>query len=126
MGCLNDWAMRAIRLTDPETAHRLAIRALMLGLAPTLPPPPRTLATQGFGRNLASPLGIAAGLDKGGEAIAPLLRMGASFIEIGAVTPIPQPGNPKPRLCGCSGAIRDRPVESLGSIWALTRIALTH
>jgi dihydroorotate dehydrogenase len=98
MGCLNDWAMRAIRLTDPETAHRLAIRALMLGLAPTLPPPPRTLATQGFGRNLASPLGIAAGLDKGGEAIAPLLRMGASFIEIGAVTPIPQPGNPKPRL----------------------------
>jgi len=98
MSYFNDWAMRVMRLADPETAHRLAVKALALGLAPTLPPPPRILATQGFGRELTSPLGVAAGLDKGGEAIAPLLRMGASFIEIGAVTPKPQPGNPKPRL----------------------------
>jgi dihydroorotate dehydrogenase len=98
MDCLNDWAMRAMRLAEPETAHRLALRALQLGLAPQLPPPPQVLRTQGFGRSLASPLGIAAGLDKGGEAIAPLLRMGVSFLEIGAVTPRPQPGNPKPRL----------------------------
>jgi dihydroorotate dehydrogenase len=98
MSFFNDWAMRAMRLAEPETAHRLAIRALASGLAPTLPPPPSGLATEAFGRRLASPLGIAAGLDKGGEAMAPLLRMGVSFLEIGAVTPKPQPGNPKPRL----------------------------
>lgn len=94
----NKWAMRLLHVTDPETAHRLAIKALRAGLVPKLPAPPASLTTQAFGKQLASPIGIAAGLDKGGEAIAPLLGMGAAFIEIGAVTPKPQPGNPKPRL----------------------------
>jgi len=98
MSGLNDLAMRAMRLADPETAHRIAIKALTLGLAPAMGPAPQMLATRGFGRNLPSPVGIAAGLDKGGEAIAPLLQMGTSFVEIGAVTPEPQPGNPKHRL----------------------------
>lgn len=95
---LQDWAMRALRLFDPETAHGQALRALRLGLVPDLPPPPASLATQAFGRPLPSPVGVAAGLDKDGEAMAPLLAMGAGFVEIGAVTPRPQPGNPKPRL----------------------------
>ena len=90
--------MRAMRTLDPETAHRMALWALRYGMVPALPPASAILATTGFGRPLRSPLGIAAGLDKGGEAIAPLLRLGAAFIEIGAVTPNSQPGNPKPRL----------------------------
>ncbi|MCA8929539.1 MAG: quinone-dependent dihydroorotate dehydrogenase [Alphaproteobacteria bacterium] len=90
--------MRAFRLCDPETAHRGALCALRLGLVPPLPPAPDSLATEAFGRRLASPVGIAAGLDKDGEAMAPLLALGAGFVEIGAVTPRPQPGNPKPRL----------------------------
>lgn len=90
--------MRLLRLNDPETAHRWALHALRLGFVPRLPPPPANLATAAFGRPLASPLGLAAGLDKDGEAMAALLAVGVGFVEIGAVTPKPQPGNPKPRL----------------------------
>lgn len=95
---LQNWAMRAMRCCDPETAHRMALQALGLGLVPTLPPPPANVTAYAFGHQLSSPVGIAAGLDKDGEAMAPLLAMGAGFVEIGAVTPRPQPGNPKPRL----------------------------
>ena len=87
-----------MRALEPETAHRAAITALRQGLVRPLAPAPAILAVTGFGKKLNSPLGIAAGLDKGGEAIAPLLRMGVAFMEIGAVTPQPQPGNPRPRL----------------------------
>jgi dihydroorotate dehydrogenase len=91
--------MRAWQLLPPETAHALAIGALRRGLGPTVEPPasPR-LATSFCGFELAHPLGLAAGFDKNAEAVAGLFRLGFSFVEIGAVTPRPQAGNPRPRL----------------------------
>jgi dihydroorotate dehydrogenase len=56
------------------------------------------LAVDAFGLRFPNPLGLAAGFDKGGEAVDPLLRLGFGFVEVGTVTPLPQPGNPKPRL----------------------------
>ena len=84
---------------DPEISHGLSIRALRMGLVP-LPgvvTSPR-LATRLAGLNLPNPVGLAAGFDKNAEAVAPLMRAGFGFIELGAATPAPQPGNPKPRL----------------------------
>jgi dihydroorotate dehydrogenase len=84
---------------DPETAHRLSLQALRLGLVP-LPGPlalPR-LATTLAGMPLLNPIGLAAGYDKNAEALAPLSRAGFGFVEVGAATPLPQDGNPRPRL----------------------------
>jgi dihydroorotate dehydrogenase len=84
---------------DPEAAHGLALRALNMGLAP-LPGPvtsPR-LRTTLAGMALPNPVGLAAGFDKNATALAPLARAGFGFLEVGAATPLPQPGNPKPRL----------------------------
>jgi dihydroorotate dehydrogenase len=84
---------------DPERAHALSLLALNLGLAP-LPGPVRSarLATSLAGMALLNPVGLAAGYDKNATAIAPLSRAGFGFVEVGAATPLPQPGNPKPRL----------------------------
>jgi dihydroorotate dehydrogenase len=84
---------------DPEVAHGLSIKALNSGLLP-LPGPvtsPR-LATDLAGMTLLNPIGLAAGYDKNATAIAPLSRAGFGYLEVGAATPRPQPGNPKPRL----------------------------
>ena len=91
--------LTALRRIDPEAAHGLAIRALQAGLAPAPGPitSPR-LTTSVAGLSLPNPLGLAAGFDKNATAIAPLSRAGFGFVEVGAATPLPQPGNPKPRL----------------------------
>jgi len=92
-------ALAALHRIEPERAHRLSIRALRAGLVP-LPGPlasPR-LETEIAGLNLPNPVGLAAGYDKNAEAVAPLSRAGFGFIEVGAATPRPQPGNSKPRL----------------------------
>ncbi|MEX0328460.1 MAG: quinone-dependent dihydroorotate dehydrogenase [Ruegeria sp.] len=91
--------LAALHRLDPETAHGLSIKALKAGLAPLAGPvtSPR-LTIQLAGLNLPNPIGLAAGFDKNGEVIGPLSRAGFGFIEVGAVTPRPQPGNPKPRL----------------------------
>jgi dihydroorotate dehydrogenase len=84
---------------DPERAHSLSLLALRTGLAP-LPAAfasPR-LATTLAGLSLTNPIGLAAGYDKNAVALAPLARAGFGFLEVGAATPRPQPGNPKPRL----------------------------
>ncbi len=89
----------ALRALDPEAAHALALKALAAGLAP-LPGPvaaPR-LAVRLAGLDLPNPVGLAAGFDKDGVAVAALMRAGFGFVEVGAVTPRPQPGNPRPRL----------------------------
>ena len=88
-----------LRLLDPETAHRLTIRALALG--PGLQtrradPPP--LGQDLWGLHFPNPVGIAAGFDKDAEAVGPLFGLGLGFVEIGSVTPKPQPGNPRPRV----------------------------
>ncbi|EPX81074.1 Dihydroorotate dehydrogenase [Litoreibacter arenae DSM 19593] len=84
---------------DPERAHGLAIGALKLGLG-TGNGPVRTprLKTSLAGMELANPVGLAAGFDKNAEVVGPLAQAGFGFIEVGAATPRPQPGNPKPRL----------------------------
>jgi dihydroorotate dehydrogenase len=84
---------------DPETAHEAALAALNVG-GRTLPAG-RPLAAQAvpvMGLEFPNRVGLAAGLDKNGEAIDGLARMGFGFIEIGTVTPRPQPGNPRPRM----------------------------
>ena len=84
---------------DPEVAHSFALRALRVGL--TAKPGPITsarLACNIAGLSLPNPVGLAAGFDKNAVAVAPLLQTGFGYIEVGAATPIPQTGNPKPRL----------------------------
>jgi dihydroorotate dehydrogenase len=91
-------AVRALRVLDPERAHRSAIRMLAAGLVPAAGSVPSSLRTFVWDRSFPHPVGLAAGFDKDGEAIGPLLRAGAGFVEIGAVTPLPQPGNARPRV----------------------------
>jgi dihydroorotate dehydrogenase len=88
-----------LRLLDPETAHRLAIRALRRGLVPARRPfEDPILAVRLWGRAFANPVGLAAGFDKDAEAVDGLFRLGFGFVEVGTVTPRPQAGNPRPRL----------------------------
>ena len=84
---------------DPERAHGLSLLALRAGLAPRPGPvtSPR-LATTVAGLSLPNPLGLAAGYDKNATALSALVQSGFGFVEVGAATPLPQPGNPKPRL----------------------------
>lgn len=82
----------------PETAHALALKALrMYGALPSTTPPPGQ-PVQLLGLSFANRIGLAAGLDKDAVAVAGLARLGFGFLEVGTVTPRPQPGNPKPRL----------------------------
>jgi dihydroorotate dehydrogenase len=86
---------------DAETAHRIALTALKTLRAIGLPP--ARSARSGRARRLMglefpNPVGLAAGLDKNGEYIDALAALGFGFLEVGTVTPRPQPGNPRPRL----------------------------
>lgn len=109
-------AAALLRLLPPEAAHRTTIRALSAGLVPALAagPPPlgagRALAIRLWGRDFPNPVGLAAGFDKDGEAFAACLRLGFGFVEIGSITPRPQPGNPRPRLfrLAADGAVINR------------------
>jgi dihydroorotate dehydrogenase len=87
---------------DAETAHNLTLANLpilhRLGLLRAFLPSVPALPKRVMGLDFPNPVGLAAGLDKNGEAIDALTDFGFGFIEIGAVTPRPQPGNPKPRL----------------------------
>jgi dihydroorotate dehydrogenase len=88
-----------LRLVDPEVAHWLAVRAL--AAAPPFgraEPDDPLLACRLWDLDLPNPIGLAAGFDKHGEAPDALLRLGFGHVEVGTVTPRPQPGNPRPRL----------------------------
>ncbi|MCS6627762.1 quinone-dependent dihydroorotate dehydrogenase [Roseibacterium beibuensis] len=95
---MTDIGAALLRTLDPETAHRLAIRALKVAPLPRPRADDPVLATTLAGLRLSNPVGLAAGLDKNGEALRGLARLGFGFVECGSVTPRPQPGNPKPRL----------------------------
>lgn len=89
----------ALSQLDPELSHGLALRALRTPFV-ALPGPvesPR-LKTHLAGMELLNPVGLAAGFDKNATALEPLMQAGFGFLEVGAATPRPQPGNPKPRL----------------------------
>lgn len=91
--------LAALHKFDPETSHGLSIAALKSGLAPLAGQVTSArLATKVAGLEMPNPIGLAAGYDKNAEVIAPLNKAGFGFIEVGAATPRPQPGNPKPRL----------------------------
>lgn len=87
---------------SPETAHELTIDVLgaagRLGLTRRLVKQPSSVPVNVMGLDFPNPVGVAAGLDKNGDAILGLSGLGFGFIEIGTITPRPQPGNPKPRL----------------------------
>lgn len=99
MSVLERIGLCALHQIDPERAHGLSLKALRSGLVP-LPGPVTSarLATRVAGLDLPNPVGLAAGFDKNAEALAPLTRAGFGFLEVGAATPRPQPGNPRPRL----------------------------
>ena len=99
MRALEHIGLRALRSFDPEIAHGLALKALNTGLGPRSGPVTSSrLHTAVAGLNLPNPVGLAAGFDKNATALAALSRTGFGFLEVGAATPRPQPGNPKPRL----------------------------
>jgi dihydroorotate dehydrogenase len=92
---------------DPEQSHGLGMAALRLAQA--VPPVAHMLRSRNqvtdprlrqslFGRDFANPVGLAAGFDKDAAAVAGLPALGFGFAEVGTVTPLAQPGNPKPRL----------------------------
>ena len=95
---VTDLGAALIRTLDPEVAHGLAIRALQMVPLPPAPADDPVLRTTIAGLDLPNPVGLAAGMDKNGEALRGLSRLGFGFLECGSVTPLPQPGNPKPRL----------------------------
>ncbi len=86
---------------DPETSHEIAMAGMRVlgraGLLPRYRPLPDT-PVKVMGLTFPNRVGLAAGLDKNGEAIDALATWGFGFLELGTVTPRPQPGNPKPRL----------------------------
>ena len=97
-------AKKALFAMDPERAHHLANAYLSrMHRAPALlgilaHKPPANLATEAFGLRFPTPLGIAAGFDKEANVYNALFGLGFGHVEIGTVTPEPQPGNPKPRV----------------------------
>ncbi len=92
-------ARSALFALDPEAAHHLAMTALgALGALPGTPEPVAGTPREVMGLTFPNPVGLAAGLDKDAVAVLGLARLGFGFVEVGTVTPRPQPGNPKPRL----------------------------
>jgi dihydroorotate dehydrogenase len=98
-------ALPLLRQLDPELAHDLGLAALKC-VRPFWPalPVPAALAVQSFGLRFSHPLGLAAGFDKNGDYLDALGALGFSHIELGTVTPRPQPGNPKPRMFRIPGS----------------------
>ncbi|SCV70340.1 BQ2448_1734 [Microbotryum intermedium] len=90
----------ALTKNDPEQAHEWAVQFVSSGLAPVDcgEDDPALLSTEVWGQTFSSPVGMAAGWDKQAVAIDGLFNLGFSYVEVGSVTPEPQPGNPKPRL----------------------------
>ena len=92
-------ADKVLQRFDAEAAHGLAIRVLKTGLVPKdRKVDDHRLGVELWGRRLSNPVGLAAGFDKNAEVPDAMLSVGFGLVEIGSVTPRPQPGNPRPRL----------------------------
>ncbi len=87
---------------DAENAHGATLAALEAGYRTgtlgLVAQPPQPMPTKVLGLEFPNPVGLAAGLDKNGSHIDALFALGFGFVEVGTVTPRPQPGNPKPRM----------------------------
>ena len=87
---------------DPETAHHATLDFIRLlneyGLDTLLLKPRANLPVEVMGLMFPNPIGLAAGVDKNGDYLDALAALGFGFVEIGTITPLPQPGNPKPRM----------------------------
>ncbi|GFS24224.1 dihydroorotate dehydrogenase (quinone), mitochondrial [Elysia marginata] len=95
----DDIVMPLFQLFSPETSHNISIKLAKYKIVPKQQKPdPPSLQSKVWGRKFPNPLGLAAGYDKQGEAVDGLLKMGFGFVEVGSITPEPQPGNPQPRL----------------------------
>jgi dihydroorotate dehydrogenase len=93
------WFGPVLRMMPPEAAHRVTIRALAAGLlAGRADIDDPVLQTRAWGLQFPNPIGLAAGFDKDAEVFMPMLRLGFGFVEVGSITPRPQPGNPRPRV----------------------------
>lgn len=98
IGLLGTLARPLLFALEPETAHELTLSILAhLPLPAPQPDDPR-LGVNAFGLQFANPIGLAAGFDKNAEVVQSVPRLGFGFTEIGTVTPLPQPGNPRPRI----------------------------
>jgi dihydroorotate dehydrogenase len=126
IGLLDRLARPLLGLMDAEQAHRLAIQGLkVLPRGPARADDAR-LSVRVFGLNFPNPIGMAAGFDKHGEVPDALLRLGFGFVEVGTVTPRPQPGNPRPRLFRLpadQGVINRLGFNSEGAQAVLARLA---
>jgi dihydroorotate dehydrogenase len=126
IGFLERLARPFLRALDPEDAHGMTVRVLKHLPLPAVPQDDRRLATRAFGLNFPNPVGMAAGFDKNAEVPDALLRAGFGFVEIGTITPLPQPGNPRPRLFRLNvdgGIINRLGFNSQGADAALARLA---
>lgn len=83
---------------DAERAHRLSLRAISLFGSQRAPAVDPILATEVAGLRFPNPVGLAAGYDKDAEVPVEMLGTGFGFVEVGTITPLPQRGNPQPRL----------------------------
>ena len=126
IGVIDRLARPFLRALDPEDAHGLAIKMLKFApLRPAARDDPR-LGLRVFGLNFPNPIGMAAGFDKNAEVPDALLRLGFGFVEVGTITPEPQPGNPRPRLFRLDadhGVINRLGFNSQGADVALRRLA---
>ncbi|CAI9762633.1 unnamed protein product [Fraxinus pennsylvanica] len=131
------WLFNATKLVnpifsflDPEVAHRLAVSAAARGWVPIEKrPDPPILELEVWGRRFSNPLGLSAGFDKNAEAVEGLLGLGFGFVEVGSVTPVPQEGNPKPRIFRLpkDGAIINRcGFNSEGIVVVAKRLGAQH
>lgn len=117
-------------LLDPEFSHKLAVTAASRGWVPREKRPDLPiLGLDVWGRKFSNPIGLAAGFDKNAEAVDGLLGMGFGFVEVGSVTPVPQEGNPKPRIFRLQndGAIINRcGFNSEGIVAVAKRLGAQH
>ncbi|HTP90790.1 MAG TPA: quinone-dependent dihydroorotate dehydrogenase [Xanthobacteraceae bacterium] len=127
IGLLDRLARPFLHALDPEDAHGMAIRMLKYAPLPRAPRDDQRLAMRVFGLNFPNPVGAAAGLDKNAEIPDALLRAGFGFVEVGTITPLPQNGNPRPRLFRLdadAGVINRLGFNSQGAETVLKRLAL--
>ncbi|KAL8490627.1 hypothetical protein ACS0TY_022574 [Phlomoides rotata] len=131
------WLFNATKLVnpffaflDPEVAHRLAVSAAARGWVPIEKrQDPPILELKVWGRRFSNPVGLSAGFDKNAEAVEGLLGLGFGFVEVGSVTPVPQEGNPKPRIFRLrnEGAIINRcGFNSEGIVAVAKRLGAQH